>query len=78
MSGHTQQVIRHLPEENKLKETRNLDRQPYSQRTTINLHYNPAFDTVQCSFVKAVVVRLSNVKSNVFVFYDSIACWVYE
>lgn len=30
MPGHTQPVIRHFPEENKLKKTRNLNIQPYS------------------------------------------------
>lgn len=41
MSGHTQQVIRHLPEENKLNKTRNLVRPTYSVRTTLS--YNEIF-----------------------------------
>lgn len=55
MSGHTQQVIRHLPEENKLKKTRNLDRQPYSQRTAFNLYNNTAFYSIQCSLKRLYI-----------------------
>lgn len=46
MSGHTQQVIRHLPKENKLNKTRNLAREPYSGVTTFNFVVIPKLSTV--------------------------------
>lgn len=50
MSGHTQQVIRHLPEENKLKKTRNLDQQPYYRCAGHNLHSFFKFNHTHCWF----------------------------
>lgn len=59
MSGHTQQVIRHLPEENKLNKTRNLAREPYSAVTTFIVDVILKLLTIHRRLSKAILEKFS-------------------